>query len=476
MTEHRGRVGRYRRLRGIDQMYLALESTATPMHFGALVVLERRTAVRSRRAAAVGRDPPTARRAGRIDAGASPGHPSTGVPGRRAALDRGPDFRIERHVGAIAMPPPPDDAAMLPFIERLMAALLDRSHPLWRVWFVTGLPDERVAVLFIVHHALTDGLGAMRLGRTLLDGATSTAALPMTPRPPLRTTPLPWRALVRDNAHAILDAAGQLTKPSTWRSVLVSVRLFRVGMAATRGEPDTGLNATVGPRRRLAVLRLDAGMVKRVARAHGGGANDVVLDLAAGGLRVLFASRGRSVGRVAPRAGIAVALPASGPGGDPGNHFGSYVVSLPVRVADPSARLRLVAEERARAKRTQAVTGVTGVRVWATRFAPTRWLMSHQRFINVMETYLPGPPVPIELLGAPVLDLVPIQPLGRNVGLTFIASSYAGRLTITVRADADLFPDLDVLMGAMDREWQALAARVPVRVRSVRSPAAPSGS
>jgi diacylglycerol O-acyltransferase len=77
-----------------------------------------------------------------------------------------------------------------------------------------------------------------------------------------------------------------------------------------------------------------------------------------------------------------------------------------------------------------------------------------------METFLPGPPAPIELLGAPVLDLIPIQPLGRNVGLTFLASTYAGCLSLTVRVDADGFPDLDVLMTAMERDWRTLAATV----------------
>jgi hypothetical protein len=77
-----------------------------------------------------------------------------------------------------------------------------------------------------------------------------------------------------------------------------------------------------------------------------------------------------------------------------------------------------------------------------------------------METYLPGPPAPIELLGARVLDLVPIQPLGRNVGLTFLASSYAGRLNLTVRVDADGFPDLDVLMTAMERDMATLTAAI----------------
>ena len=84
--------------------------------------------------------------------------------------------------------------------------------------------------------------------------------------------------------------------------------------------------------------------------------------------------------------------------------------------------------------------------------------MARQRYINLMETYVPGPPRPIDLLGARVLDIVPIQPLGRNVGLTFVASSYARCLTVVVRVDADGFTDLDVLLDAMAGEWESLSA------------------
>jgi hypothetical protein len=205
------------------------------------------------------------------------------------------------------------------------------------------------------------------------------------------------------------------------------------------------------------VVRLQHTAVKRVARDLGVGLNDVVLGLVAGGLRDLLAARGEAVERMAPRAGIAVALPPSARVGDGGNQFGSYVVGLPVGEPDPVTRLRVIAAERERAKDTQSVTRMTGVRIWTSRLRPTRAMMARQRVVQVMETFLPGAPSPITLLGAPALDLVPIQPLGRNVGLSFLASTYSGCLTIVVRADPAAFPDLDLLLGAMQRDWHALA-------------------
>jgi hypothetical protein len=89
--------------------------------------------------------------------------------------------------------------------------------------------------------------------------------------------------------------------------------------------------------------------------------------------------------------------------------------------------------------------------------------MARQRVVQVMETFLPGPPSPATPLGAPVVDLIPIQPLGRNVGLAVLASTYVGSLTLTVRADPDTTPDLDAMLAAMQTDWRVLAvAGLPI--------------
>lgn len=449
----------YRRLSGIEQMYLTLESPTTPMHFGALVVLDGTTLL------------DTVGRLRLADLRLAIEHRVGSLPELRRAIHQpgpfagaplwvdDPDFRIEHHVGEAAIPvsrAPIDEDVLLRFVERLMAPPLDRAHPLWRLWLVTGMPDGRVGLLFMVHHALADGLSAMRLAQSLLgDRRVAPPSDIPTPTP----SPVPrWAGLVSDNLRTTAAGVRALGSPATRRAIAEFARSFASGASATRGEPRSSLNAVVGRRRRLAVVRLDAAAARRVARANGVGVNDVVLGLVAAGLRALLDERGEPIDRWEPRVGIAVALPPSERDDAGGNQFGSYWVALPTGETDPHVRLRRIAEARERAKRTQSVTGVTGVRVWTTRFWPTRALMGRQRFINLMETFVPGPPRPIELLGAPALDLIPIQSLGRNVGLTILAFSYAGRLTLAIRVDPDAFPDLDVLLAAIQRDWQALTA------------------
>ncbi len=124
---------------------------------------------------------------------------------------------------------------------------------------------------------------------------------------------------------------------------------------------------------------------------------------------------------------------------------------------DPGARLPLIAAERDRARLSPMVAMEPVLRAWLGRVGAFRRSLEHQRLVNLAETYLPGPPVPIDVLGAAtVVDLLPIAPLTGNLALSFVALSYAGHVTIAIRADGDGFPDLDVLVGAMEADWRRL--------------------
>jgi WS/DGAT/MGAT family acyltransferase len=433
-------------------MYLAIESPTTPMHLGVVAILDGSTLCDARGQLRLGEI--RHQLAERVEAlpelrrvVCRPGWPAGGPLWIEAR-----DFRIDRHVAAAALPQgPSDEDALLAFVEDVMGSLLDRADPLWHLWLVTGLTDGRVAALFVIHHALADGATAMRLLRVLLTGRT-----PRSTDGDVGPSPTTTDLLI-DNARGYLLAVRDVLRPSTWRQISSATRTFVDGWKSVRQEPPTSLNAVVGPRRRTAVMRFDLAPTKRLARSRDVGVNDLVLELLAAGVRALLASRAEPIGRVSPRVGIPVGLPPSSRDGDGGNAFGSYVVALPIGDADPSSRLRRIADERARAMATQPVTGMTTLRAWSVRLRPFRTAMGRQRFVNLMETYLPGPPARIEALGAPVLDAVPVPPLGRNVGLTVVASSYSGRLSVTVRTDPDAFPDVDVLLDAMAADWRTLS-------------------
>src|SRR6185312_8017168 len=47
----------------------------------------------------------------------------------------------------------------------------DRSRPLWEIYLVEGLSDDRFAVVTKTHHAMVDGLASMDVGALLLDSS-----------------------------------------------------------------------------------------------------------------------------------------------------------------------------------------------------------------------------------------------------------------------------------------------------------------
>jgi len=235
-------------------------------------------------------------------------------------------------------------------------------------------------------------------------------------------------------------------------------------LAVARDAPHTSLNHPVGAHRRLAALTLDLAEVKEAAHRHQGKVNDVVLALAAGGIRDLLAARSEPVDGVRPHASVAVSLRGSDVSlrgsdvslldnsvGDVGNRTGAIAVGLPLD-ADPHRRLRRIARESAEAKAHQPVTASNALLVWLARLGLLRWFSRRQHMINIVESNLAGPRETMHLLGAPVTGIVPIGTLAGNISLGFLALSYAGRLTIAVQADADRYPDLPLLLAAMRRD------------------------
>jgi WS/DGAT/MGAT family acyltransferase len=215
--------------------------------------------------------------------------------------------------------------------------------------------------------------------------------------------------------------------------------------------------------RRLATVRSRLELTKQVAHAHHAKVNDVVLAAVAGGLRQLLEGRGEDVGGLVLRAMVPVSLHHEQPGQARGNQDGMMVVPLALGEPDPLRRLeRIAAETTARKHQAhpQATSGLFGF--VAVQRAAYR-LLPHQRSVNLWVTNVPGPPVPLYLAGARLLELFPVPPIQGNLTLTVGVLSYAGQLNLTAMADRDTCPDVEVfahgVRGTLDHlARSALAA------------------
>jgi hypothetical protein len=211
----------------------------------------------------------------------------------------------------------------------------------------------------------------------------------------------------------------------------------------------------VGTERRLAIVRSRLDLAKQIAHTHHAKVNDVVLAAVAGGLRELLANRGENV-RLMQRAMVTITHHDEGPSQTLGNKPSWMMVPLPLDEADPMRQLEFIATETSACKnkaRPEVGTGifrfVVGQHIWYRRFP-------QQRSVNLVVSNVPGPPMPLYLAGARLLEMFPMMPPMGNLTLVVAALSYAGQLNLTVVADREGCPDIEVFADGVRRTLNEL--------------------
>jgi len=375
-----------------------------------------------------------------------------------------PSFDVADHVGTFPVPPPAGDAEVLRACEALRRRPLERSRPLWNMWFLTGLPDGRVGLFMRMHHAIADGVAGVATLGALVDTESDP---PETPAPPWTPAPMPSRRdLLTDNVrrrrHGAERAFAALVHPTgTLRRMREAGPALREMFAEGRA-PSTSVNRRIGSDRTLAVLRCNLDLVKDIAHTHHVKINDVLLTAVARGYRALLRGRGERVDDLVLRAFVPVSLHKEQPGEAKGNVDAGMVVPLPIGESDHVRLLERIAAESAqrKAKSRPPAGTLFGSIVVQRAFL---LFMPHQRITNAYVADVPGPPVPLYFAGAPIRELFPLVPITANLTIGVGALSYADQFNITVVADRQLCPDLEVFVDGVEYGLDALGASVRSR-------------
>ena len=376
-----------------------------------------------------------------------------------------PAFDLADHVGAVQVAAPGDERELLALCDQLCLRLLDRTRPLWELWLITGLAQGRVGLVLKLHHALADGLAAVQIAGALLLDATPDAPSPQPP--PWRPRPAPPGGVrvadnLRGRAAALAAALARLRHPGTLQAqarVLAGAwRMVRDGRRLPRGSP---LRRPLGGRRRLVLVRARLAVVKQIAHAHHGTVNDVLLAAVAGGLRALLLARGVLVEGLTLRASVPVALRGASAAAALGNQVGLMVVPLPVGEPDAARRLRQVTQATTqRKRRPEVLAGLRPVGSLTVLRALNRY-SRHQHLVDLFITNVPGPQVPLFVVGARLLEAFPVVQVAGNVPLSVAVLSYDGQLNVGIQSDPDALPDVEVFADGLRRSLEELAAATP---------------
>lgn len=478
------RVTNADRLTGLDSSFLHLEGDAAHMHVAGCMVFE---------GSSPGYDALVAQIVSRLHLVPRYRQRLAFVPfnqGRPVWVDD-PHFNPGFHVRHTALPTPGDEDQLKRLAGRVFSQALERSRPLWELWLVEGLSDDRFGILSKTHHALVDGVSGVDIATVLFD----TAPEPMPVSGPERewiARPLPSSAQLL--ADALIERA---TVPAEIvRGVRATLRgprhmadragsaLAGVGAIARAGlavAPPSAFNVRIGPHRRFTWVRGDLPEFKLVKNALGGTVNDVVLAAVAGALGRYLRRHGEPTKDLVLRAMVPVSIRADVERGALGNKVAAMWAPLPVGLVDPVQRLLTISREMEGIKESgqavgaQVLTELTGF-ASPTIMAQAARLQARQRLFNLVVTNIPGPQFPLYMLSHRLQAMYPMVPLAENQALGIAIMSYDGQLNFGLNADFDALEDLEALADELRDSIEELvtaaggsAGSAPARRRIVRA-------
>ncbi len=441
-----------------DAMFLHVENDVTPMHIGGVSIFEGPPpAFDDLRAMVEGKLHLTPRYRQKVRF----------VPlglGEPVWVDD-PHFNIGYHLRHTAVPSPGSEEQLRNTAARVFSQHLDRSKPLWEIWMVEGLDDDRWALLSKVHHCMVDGVAATDMMSLMFGESPGSAnGEPWQPEP----EPSGLDLIVYSARHRVRDPAAQvrfaLRAPSeVLRTVEGAARALAAAAPAMR-PATSSLTGPIGPHRVWSWARVPLASVKEVRSGLGGTVNDVVLTLITNGYRKLLESRAEPV---APETAIRTMVPVSvrkpGESGVYNNRVSAVFARLPVGIDDPAERLAEIRQQMDGIKSSkQAVAGDALSQL--SGFAPPMLLALGSRLatrsarlnMDTATTNVPGPQTPLYTLDRRLIASYPYVPIVGTIRIVVAIFSYDGQLYFGVTGDRDFAGDVDILTAGIEEAIEGL--------------------
>lgn len=384
-------------------------------------------------------------------------------------------FDLEYHVRHSALPEPGRIRELLALVSRLHGSLLDRNRPLWEAHLIEGLADGRFALYTKVHHALLDGVSAMRLMASSLSTDPTTTdmpypweARPSTPREPTASTSLADRLLSGARLAADLPGLVGGTGVAALRSLVTS--FSEQAAASPFSAPRTMLNVPITGARRFAAQSWSLERVRKVGAGYGATVNDMVLAMSAGALRTYLIEQD-----ALPDAPLVAMVPVSlkaratdDEEEEAGNAVGAILCNLGTHLSDPVDRLELITTSMGRGKaQFEGLTPMQILALSSLSLAPaalpilrplgTDLIQPMLRpAFNVVISNVPGPREPLYFNGSRLVGSYPVSVLVDGQALNITTTSYAGSLDFGILGCRRTVPSLQRMLDHLEHELAAL--------------------
>jgi diacylglycerol O-acyltransferase len=389
---------------------------------------------------------------------------------------------LNYHIRPWRLPAPGGRRELDEAIGRIASTQLDRERPLWEMYFVEGLANNRVAVVGKIHHALADGVASANLMARGMD------LLPTPESGPQVADPAPTKRQLMTSAFVDhLRHVGRI--PATIRYTAQGLGRVRRNSRKLSPEltrpftpPPTFMNHMLTPERRFATATLALADVKETGKKLRATINDMVLAMSTGALRTLLL---RYDGTAEP---LLASVPVSydfSPERISGNYFSGMLVALPTDSDDALERVQVSHENALSAKESHRLMGPELISRWAAYWPPAateavfRWASSRDgqnKVLNLNISNVPGPRERGRVGGALVTEIYSVGPLTAGSGLNITVWSYVDQLNISVLADGATVKDPHEVTDAMVADFVEIrrAAGLSEELTAVETAMAPA--
>ncbi|HYG98557.1 MAG TPA: wax ester/triacylglycerol synthase family O-acyltransferase [Terriglobales bacterium] len=417
-----------------------------------------------------------------------------------------PEFDVRNHVRQISLKRG-TESELKDVAARLLSATMNRERPLWDLTLVSGLKGNRTAVVARVHHCLVDGIAGVALMNVIMDPSPEIPVLPKKKRsfepPPARDAGtvlldgfitsmfsavqrvLTAQAEVLSVAQRVAAAAGRQSESSSPEgsngsaqngqvpAIADLVNLLPEFLAPTARLP---FNVVCRGPQRFSWAEIPLEEIKAVKNACGVTVNDVVLAVMTTAIGKYVELHGvKTEGRLL-RIVVPVNVRGKDSTGELGNRITFAPVTVPMGVHEPLQLVASVRERTAFVKSAHlaelvglAGTLLTTVPTPVQAFAGPIASQLPISVCNTICTNVPGPTVPLYVLGHKMLSWYPYVPIGGEMGMNCAVLTYDGKMFFGFTGDVQAVPDLDRLAKSVGISFAELRKAAGVRTRR-RSP------
>lgn len=372
------------------------------------------------------------------------------------------EFDLEAHFHHISLPKPGRIRELLAIVSKLHSGLMDRAKPLWEIYIIDGVEDGRVGVYSRMHHALVDGVAAMRmLQKSMSTDPLARDTVPFWAMPPRkRSSPDGVVANVTQPISTVGKAVGAMreqaaTWPRVTKEIIKSIksRNSDADYVSVFQAPRTILNQPISASRRFAAQSWELPRIKAAAKQHNATLNDIVLAMCASALRRYLSDL-----NALPDKPLVAMVPVSLRKDDSegGNQVGMVLANLATHLSHPLERLDAISRSVQNSKDRFAsmsqleimnyvgtALAVSGINM-ATGVAPT-W----QAF-NIVVSNVPGPRETLYWNGAKLEGIYPVSIAMDGQATNITVVSYAEKFEIGIIACRRTLPHMQKLLAYLE--------------------------